>query len=51
MFRKFFYENSSFIESETIFVEITSQKLAQKYGIKKDKIYAIQNENKYSKFD
>ena len=51
MFRKFFYENSSFIESETIFVEISSQKLASKMGLKSDKIYAIQNENPYSKFD
>ena len=51
MFRKFFYENSSFIESETIFVEISNSKLASKVGIKKDKICAIQNENIYSKFD
>lgn len=28
MFRKFFYENSSFIESEAIFAEITNKKLA-----------------------
>lgn len=28
MFRKFFYENSSFIESEAIFAEITDKKLA-----------------------
>ena len=45
MFRKFFYENSSFIESETIFVEISNSKLANKVGVKKDKICAIQNEN------
>ena len=29
MFRKFFYENSSFIESETVFFEITNPKLAK----------------------
>lgn len=29
MFRKFFYENSSFIESETMFVEITDKRLAK----------------------
>jgi hypothetical protein len=40
LFRKFFYENSSFIESESIFVEISS-KLSKKIGLENDKIYAI----------
>ena len=30
MFRKFFYENSSYIESETVFAEITNKDLAEK---------------------
>ena len=29
MFRKFFYENSSFIENEAIFAEITNEKVAR----------------------
>jgi len=43
MFRKFFYENSSFIESETIFAEITNKSLAKEaLGIENEnKIYAV----------
>lgn len=43
MFRKFFYENSSFIESETIFAEITNKALAKEaLGIENEsKIYAV----------
>ena len=47
MFRKFFYENSSFMESETIFAEITDKKLAaEALGLRaQDKIIAVQNKN------
>ena len=43
MFRKFFYENSSFVESEAIFAEITDNKLAKEaLGITvSNKIYAL----------
>ena len=51
LFRKFFYENSSFIESETVFFEISSPKIAAQIGMSPDKIYAIQNSNIYSDFD
>ena len=30
LFRKFFYENSSFMETETVFAEITDKKLAKR---------------------
>jgi hypothetical protein len=33
MFRKFFYENSSFLDDECIFMEITSEKIAKFIGI------------------
>ncbi len=29
MFRKFFYENSSYIETETLFIELTDPELAK----------------------
>jgi hypothetical protein len=45
MFRKFFYENSSFIESETIFAEITNKSLAKEaLGIENEnQICTVQN--------
>ena len=33
LFRKFFYENSSFIESEVKFIEITNDRIAKRIGI------------------
>ena len=30
LFRKFFYENSSFMDSETVFAEITDPQLAKR---------------------
>ena len=47
MFRKFFYENSGFMESETIFAEITNKKLAaEALNLKApDQIIAVQNNN------
>ena len=52
MFRKFFYENSSFIDSECVFIEITDKELAKNaLGIESEhEVLAIQNKNKYSKF-
>ena len=50
MFRKFFYENSSFIESETVFAEITNADLALRaLNLNSDhEIVAVQNRNSYS---
>ena len=31
MFRKFFYENSKFIEEDSVFVEITNEYIAKEY--------------------
>ncbi len=31
MFRKFFYENSRFIEEDSVFVEITNEEIAKEY--------------------
>ena len=42
-FRKFYYENSGFIDSETVFFETTNEMLLPS----KD-IMALQNNNKYS---
>lgn len=52
LFRKFFYENSSFMDSETIFAEIIDPKLAKRaLGIQNsNQFVAVQNSNKYSKF-
>jgi hypothetical protein len=53
MFRKFFYENSSFIESETAFIEITDPALAKTVlGIENDReVVAVQNKNPFSSFN
>lgn len=49
LFRKFFYENSSFIEEEAVFLEITDKRVAQKIGIDgEDMILVVQNENPYA---
>ena len=49
MFRKFFYENSRFIEEDSVFVEITDPKIANEYiGITSDhEIVAAINKNPY----
>ena len=33
LFRKFFYENSSFIDSEVKFLEITNERVATRVGL------------------
>ena len=52
MFRKFFYENSSFIENQAIFAEITDPILArEELGLDNDhKIAAVQTKNELSSF-
>lgn len=50
LFRKFFYENSSFIDSEVKFIEITNEKVAARIGLEsQDKIMMVQNENPFGK--
>lgn len=42
VFRKFFYENSSFIDNEVKFIEITNARVAKKIGIdSQDQIFVI----------
>ena len=36
IFRKFFYENSSFINNEATFIEITNQRIAKRIGIESE---------------
>ena len=50
LFRKFFYENSSFIDSECVFVEITDLKVAEQcLGITgENQLIVVQNQNRYS---
>jgi hypothetical protein len=44
LFRKFFYENSSFIDSEVKFLEITNERVAARVGLtSQDQIMIIQN--------
>ena len=50
IFRKFFYENSSFIESESVFGEITDAELVKKIGLKEGEVACFMNKNKYEKF-
>ncbi|CDW83935.1 UNKNOWN [Stylonychia lemnae] len=50
LYRKFFYENSSFLENEVKFIEITSNRVAHRFGIQSpNEIYIFQNKNPYSK--
>ena len=50
LFRKFFYENSGFIESEVKFVEVTNERVAARIGIEsQDRVYIMQNKNVYGK--
>ena len=53
IFRKFFYENSSFIDSEVVFAEICDRKLALKsLGLKNETdVAVIQNKNPFSSLD
>lgn len=53
LFRKFFYENSSFMDSETVFAEILDPKVAKNaFGIiDQNEIVAVQNSNSFSKFN
>jgi len=51
LFRKFFYENSGFIEGEVKFLEITNADTASKLGLDSDdKIIVLQNKNPFSSF-
>lgn len=51
LFRKFFYENSQFMDSEVYFVEVTDPELAKKFGIQdQHSIAAVQNKNKFDRF-
>jgi hypothetical protein len=46
LFRKFFYENSGFIDSEVKFIEVTNERVAQRFGLKgPDSIMVVQNKN------
>ena len=48
LFRKFFYENSSFIDSEVKFIEVTNERVAARIGLDHpDKIMLVQNENPF----
>ena len=48
LFRKFFYENSSFIDSEVKFIEITNERVAARVGLdSQEKIQIVQNENPF----
>lgn len=48
LFRKFFYENSSFIDSEVKFLEITNERVAARVGLDTlDKIMVVQNSNQF----
>jgi len=53
MFRKFFYENSRFIEDDSVFVEITDPKIANDYlGISSEhEIVVAMNKNQFEKFE
>ena len=46
LFRKFFYENSSFIDSEVKFLEVTNERVAARVGLtSQDQIMIVQNKN------
>lgn len=48
IFRKFFYENSSHIENEVKFIEITDSRAAKRIGINsEDEIFVFQNKNPF----
>lgn len=50
LFRKFFYENSSFMDSEVKFIEVTNQRVAERIGLdSQDKIIIVQNVNPFGK--
>jgi hypothetical protein len=51
LFRKFFYENSSFIDSEVKFLEITNQRVATRFSSldSQEKIFLVQNSNPFGK--
>ena len=51
LFRKFFYENSNFLEPEVKFLEVTSAAVAQQVqlSVDGDEIMVAQNRNKYAK--
>ena len=52
LFRKFFYENSSFLDSEVKFIEITNTRVAERFGIKdQDEITIVQNSNIFGKLE
>eukprot|EP00347_Sterkiella_histriomuscorum_P001728 403370913 len=52
LFRKFFYENSAFIDSEVKFIEISNIRVAQRLGIENDEsIYVFQNKNPFSELE
>ena len=52
MFRKFFYENSKFIEEDSVFVEITNEQIAKEYlDIESEhEIVAAINKNQFQEF-
>ncbi|TNV85361.1 hypothetical protein FGO68_gene3696 [Halteria grandinella] len=51
LFRKFFYENSTFLESECKFIELTNKRVAARIGLtSEDMIVAVQNRNELSPF-
>ena len=52
LFRKFFYENSSYFDEETVFAEVSNKTLAlQALGLSSDEeVLAVMNANAYTSF-
>ena len=52
LFRKFFYENSSFIDSEVKFIEVTNERVAARVGLdSQERIVVMQNKNPFGKLE
>jgi hypothetical protein len=50
LFRKFFYENSGFMDSEVRFLEITNERVGARVGLSGlDKVMLVQNKNLFGK--
>jgi hypothetical protein len=50
LFRKFFYENSGFMDSEVRFLEITNERVGARVGLNGlDKVMLVQNKNLFGK--
>jgi hypothetical protein len=50
LFRKFFYENSSFIEGETVFAELIDLKVAKNLGLEEGEVACLVNKNPFEKY-